>query len=75
MRVCNKCNKTFDDSWKICLYCSQELEFKEGEFHPAQSSKKSNWKRDLSILLSVLGVFLLLFWVLCGRFLGVAKIP
>ena len=70
MRVCNKCHKTFDDSWKICLYCSQELEFKEGEYRPVQMPEKLSLKRELSIILSVLGILFLLFWGLCGQFGG-----
>jgi len=26
MRKCPKCGKTFDRSWKMCLYCDVELE-------------------------------------------------
>ncbi len=77
MRVCNKCNKVFDDTWKVCLYCSQDLEFKEGEYHPVpmpEKPKKSTWKRDLSIFLSTIGLFLLLFWGLCGKFWGLPKL-
>lgn len=34
MRICPKCKKEYDDSWKICIKCNIELQQKSGSISP-----------------------------------------
>lgn len=78
MRQCPKCNKTYDDTWKLCLICNESLNLLEGGTGCISETEKlircgvdskkltlarSALKRDLSIF-GVLLSLLITFWIL-----------
>ena len=46
--ICPKCNKSFDSSWKVCLYCSETL-INENDSYIAAVSKNAPVNRQTTV--------------------------
>lgn len=69
MRKCPKCSALFDDTWRVCLYCNQQLD--EVQVNPNDINKVKDvaykkWQKDVftlygaGIVLLIVGIIMLI---------------